>query len=408
MEKYCISVDWLQVCCYGNLLEEGEYKAIGKSYSIVMTDIHTALFCRVLNVEYNGMTVATIEQEPRSSALKKGLTLIKLANRVLWSTGYIAMLYELMKIFNLTYKGITRLDICYDCNHFYDGRNPGRFITDFLLKPVTEVGGTYRRGSSKFTVQGGRSACSNTKVTGIKFGSTANGVVPYIYDKTLELQEVKDKPWIREVWQMNGLVSNEKTHVWRAEISIKSKGNDILNMGTGQLFKISPNYLEHYENIVKLFHYYAAKVFDFRVNTGQACKKHFKKIQIFDDTVRITCKPISLNRSADTGRIEKVCYNKLDKLATTYTDLSEPIRQSLHTAMDFLSHLSGVKLAITRQNAYKRYLDSLKGCAFMTELDFAYFEALDECWKQKSNIDAESLYQNMIMEYDDHLSRQQV
>lgn len=397
MEKYCISVDWLQVCCYGNLLEDKDYRGKEHTYKVVMSDIHTALFQVVFDIQLNDMSIATVQQLPRSSALKKGLTLIKLSNRVLWSTRYIELLYDLMYALSVTYKGITRIDLCYDCNYYYDGRHPGRFINDYVLLPVDEIGGMYRRGSTKFTVQGGRSSCSSTKLTGIKFGSSQNGVVPYIYDKTLELKEVKDKPWIREVWAENGLISDEKTHVWRSEISIKCEGTDLLNMQSGQLFKLSPSYMEHYENIVKLFHFYAAKVFDFRINTGQKTKRHFKPLQLFDTSIEITCKPMNVSRAADTGRMEKICYNKLERLSREYSDLSEPVRQSLVTAMDFLSHLSGIKLSVTKANRYKHYLDSLYGSHFFEAVDIAYLEALDECRVRKNEVIAEDLRYSVLL-----------
>lgn len=398
-KKYCVSVDWLQVCCYGNQINEGEYRGNCK-YHVSLCDIQTAMFERVLDVSVDGLTYATIQQTPRSSALKKNLTLIKINNRVLWSERYIEILYDIIRTFHLIYKGVTRIDLCFDCNYFYNGLHPAKFIKNFVFNDVSKKGGIYRRGSEKFTLQGGKNKSGICKFSGIKFGSAKNSVVPYIYDKTLEMKEVKDKPWIRDVWEKNGLVSDEKNHVWRAEISIKCEGMDVLNMGTGQLFKISPRYLDHYENIVKLFHFYAAKYFDFRINTGQENKRNYKPLQLFDTGVAITCKPYQVSRSADTGRMEKICYNKLDKLSKQYSDLSSPVRSSLVVAMDFLQQLSGVKLSITRANQYKHYLDSLCGTAFIDSLDLAYMMAVDENFKQKREMDAEYTWYAMNAHYD--------
>lgn len=392
MEKYCISVDWLSVCCYGNQLKEGDFQGKLCRYHVRLTDTHTSIFQCVFEISVDNIPYAVVTQSPRSSALKQSLTILKLTNRVLWSTKYVEILYDMFDVFSLKYKGITRIDICYDCNKFYSGRQPARFIRQFITVPMESKGAIYRIGSEKFALYGGKSATSNCKFTGIKFGSPNNDIVPYIYDKTLELSEVKDKPWIREVWSENGLISDEKTHVWRAEISIKSKGKDLLNMQTGQLFSLSPRYLEHYENIVKLFHYYAAKVFDFRLNNGVKCKKNFDKLQLFDTNIEVTCKPYSVSKAADTGRSEKVCYNKLRKLSETYTDLSEPIRSGLEKAMDFISHLAGVKLSTTKARAYERYLDSIKGCRFMDDDTFAYLETLDAAFKAKREINAEGLW----------------
>ncbi len=140
------------------------------------------------------------------------------------------MLYDLISTLHLTYKGITRLDLCYDCNYFSNHKSPAKFIQDFVFKEVGKNGYIYRKGSSKFTCHGSKTSTSSSKITSIAFGSNNNKVRQYIYDKTIELEEVKDKPWIREYWELNGLISDEKTHVWRTEISIKSQGMDILNL----------------------------------------------------------------------------------------------------------------------------------------------------------------------------------
>ena len=66
---------------------------------------------------------------------------------------------------------------------------------------------------------------------------------------------MKDKPWIRETWEKNGLINSDSVHVWRSEISIKADGKDLLNMGTGELFRLSPRYLEAQEQVEKLVHF---------------------------------------------------------------------------------------------------------------------------------------------------------
>lgn len=391
-QKYCISIDWLQVCCFSNLIQEGEYMSDKYKFVITMEQRETPLFKRVFTVRLKNIPVAIITQEPRSKAIKQGITLIKLENRVLYHQGYIRMLYALIEATKMKYKGITRLDLCYDCNKFYDGHNPAKFVRDFVFKAPDTKGGVYRKGSDNFTCHGARNQSSSSKITSISFGSENSRIRCYMYDKTIELKEVKDKPWIRKMWKENGLVSDDKTHVWRSEISIKAEGMDILNMSTGQLWRLSPNYLEHYENIEKIFHYYAAKVFDFRINTGQQTKRHFKKLFLFNTDIDLTNKPVYMSESHDTGRMEKICYNKLEKLSQTYVDLAEVNRNGLYAAMQFLSALSGVKLATVRNEAYKQYLDNFKAYRFMGSLDFAYLDALERCADSKREIDANYAY----------------
>jgi len=392
MENFCISVDWLQTYCLGNEIVAGKYQNDGYTFDVNLQDGETAQFKNIYTVSMHGMQVAVIQQKPRTTVINQKATLLKLSNRVLYSQQYIKILYALQSVLNLTYKGITRIDICYDCNKFFGGRSVSRFIKTFIEKPLGEKGSLYRRGSDKFAAYGSKSSTSNARVSSIRFGSENSRIGCYMYDKTLEMKEVKDKPWIRDLWEANGLVSDEKTHVWRSEISIKAEGTDILNMSTGELFRISPQYLEHANAIQNLFYVYAGKMFDFRICNGQECKRNYDKLQLFESKEKVTEKPYYMSSSADTGRMEKICFNKIQKLAREYSDLSEPITYGLQTAMDFLQTLSGKKLSIINSEKYEQYLNNFYATKFMNHEDRLYIEALDSVINCKREIDTEMFY----------------
>lgn len=396
MANYCISVDWLEFSCYGNLIEVGNYVIDGRQYQVVDSRKHTRTFERLYYVLYHGLKYATIKQKPRSSALKSGLTLIKIANRVLYSTEYIKFSYSLLRFFHLSYRGISRLDLCYDCNQFFNGRKPAKFVNDFVLKSPHEKGGIVRNGSEHYDAHGCRGYSHHSRITSIKFGSVHNDVTAYMYDKTIELQEVKDKPWIREMWEENGLISDEKTHVWRSEISIKAGGKDLVNLETGQLFAISPNYLEHYDNLVKLFHFYAAKYFDFRLNDGSARKRDFKKIVLFDAKVKVTCKPTKVSKMCDSGRSEKICRNTLVRTVETYVDLTESLKHRFYQVIEFFDNIACLKARNYHATAYQQYLSTLKAHKFFDALDYAYLETLERGRQERREMDAEDLYYRMI------------
>src|SRR5574344_2390988 len=96
MEKYCISIDWLQVCCHCNYLNEGEYKGSLCTYNLEIQSVETAMFKKLYSIKRNGLEVATIQYEPRPKSLNPKLLLLKLSNRVLYSDKYIYMLYDLI------------------------------------------------------------------------------------------------------------------------------------------------------------------------------------------------------------------------------------------------------------------------------------------------------------------------
>lgn len=424
MEKYCISIDWLQTFCHGESIQEGSYEARNYRFAVKKENYETAQFKDIYTVYYQSHPAATIQQAPRTSVIHPRATCVKLANRVLYCEQYINMLYAIQEALSLTYKGITRLDICYDCNYLHDKRNVERFIRQFISVEPMEKGHIIRNGSSRFQLHGTRKSTSVATLNSIRWGSPSAKIGAYCYDKTLELIEVKDKPWIRKMWKDNGLdydiseydianmtikERNKKTEqegmseyvkkkVWRFEISIKCQGMDILNMSTAEIFRLSPKYLEHYKQIEKIFHIYAAKVFDFRINTGQKRIRNYHKMQIFESAPVITSKPYYWSRAADTGRMEKICYNKLQKLSQEYVDLAEPRRAALQAAMDFLQELQGKKASTVRLLHYTQYLNNLMSYKHINHEDMIYFGAMEKARLAKKEIHVDYLYET-IYEY---------
>lgn len=396
--KYCIAVDWLEVCCYGRDLEPSFFSWEGKHFSVEQEDRETPLFRSFFEVKRNGLVWAQIRQNPKSGVMKKGLTIIKLSNRVLYHEKYVPFLMHMIQALGLYYKGLTRLDIAYDCNEFYCGRKPSRFVHQFVTKRVDEKGGMYVPRMKEFDFHLKKDIHTNGMINYLAIGAKGSKKRGYIYDKTLELQEVKDKPWIREMWERNGLISDKKTHVWRSEISIKAQGTDLLNLDTGQLFALHPNYLSTYENIKKIFHFYAAKVFDFRYNNGEKNRRDFAPLCLFDTSIDCTCLPKRVNVCADSGRSEKACKNKLEKLSRTYIDLSEDVRHSLAHAIAWIGNLSSIKAARYAAECQKHYLDTFACSKFMAEEDFAYLQACEELSSAKRYDDrvAELLYERYL------------
>lgn len=394
MEKYCISLDWLQTFCHATKIAEGSYSSRGYNFIVKKEDYETAQFKDIYTVVYQSHPAATIQQTPRTSVINPLATCVKLSNRVLYCEQYINILYAIQEALNMTYKGITRLDLCYDCNSLHDGRNVERFIRQFVSAEPMTAGHIIRNGSSRFQLHGTRKNTSVATLNSIRWGSPNSRISAYCYNKTLELTEVKDKPWIRKMWEENGLEydidtltlntltprqrnkkqENDtlreyvKKSVWRFEISIKSQGMDVLNMSTAEIFRLSPRYLEHAPQIAKLFHIYAAKVFDFRINTGQKQIRNYHKLQLFENSPEITSKPFYWSRSADTGRMEKICFNKLQKLSREYVDLAEPRRLGLLSAMEFLQELQGKKAQTVRLQRYTQYLNTLYAQKFIAHV----------------------------------------
>lgn len=390
MEKYCISVDWLQVCCYSNnlafLLNNDYYNKVDSlPYWLELQPLETRSFARFIRVHTkvgnDWRYCADILAVPRSTMLNSNIVLVKIHNRFLYSQNYIKLLYNICDTFKLSIKGLTRLDLCYDCNSFHGGLKPHKFIKEFVTAEFDSPRYIYKVGAKQFRVYGGKSVSSATKFSGIEFGSGKSSKRCYIYDKTRELAEVKDKPWIRQYWLQNGLISDSKTHVYRAEISIKCDGMDLLNMSTGELFKLSPEYLRSQPAIEKLFHFYAAKMFRFHRKGKHTRVRDYDRIELFENSPIITCKPKKVCVNADTGRTEKICVSTLSKLSCQYSDLSQEYSSALSRCITFLSEVAGIKYAKEKLAKEIQGIEAFKGIQFKEQGYIEYFalvEALGE------------------------------
>lgn len=390
MEKYCISVDWLQVCCYSNnlafLLNNDYYNKVDSlPYWLELQPLETRSFARFIRVHTkvgnDWRYCADILAVPRSTMLNSNIVLVKIHNRFLYSQNYIKLLYNICDAFKLSIKGLTRLDLCYDCNSFHGGLKPHKFIKEFVTAEFDSPRYIYKVGAKQFRVYGGKSVSSATKFSGIEFGSGKSSKRCYIYDKTRELEEVKDKPWIRQYWQENGLISDEKTHVYRSEISIKCDGMDLLNMSTGELFKLSPKYLQSQPAIEKLFHFYAARMFRFHRKGKHTRVRDYDRMELFENSPIITCKPKKVCVNADTGRTEKICVSTLSKLSCQYSDLSQEYSNALSRCITFLSEVAGIKYAKEKLAKEIQGIEAFKGVQFKEQSYIEYFALVEALGK---------------------------
>lgn len=383
MEAYCISCDWLQVYCHGAPIKEHQdVGADGYVFHARPRSIVTPIYHNSYDVYLNNKVCAEIYQNPRVTFMHPSSTGVRLKNEILYTTEFVAVLYAIFRAYNLDYKGITRLDLCYDCNKLAGGRSVTRFIDGFLHKPIFTAGHVIRVGSPKFMICGSRKPSSATIVDSIYWGSPRSAITAHLYNKTLELLEVKDKQYIRQKWKQAGLVSaylhdyddlsddqkkkcvedakvNEKilSAVWRFELSIKAEGSDIIDASTGVLFRLSPDYMQTQIKMEELFFIYAKRAFHFRVFDGKKRIRDYKDLQLFErKEVDTYCAPINLRGAVNVGRTEKVLYNYLTKAQFTYHDFSPSLIQAIELVRTWLARLGGQKAWINDLESHNQYL----------------------------------------------------
>ena len=390
-----VSIDWLQAYCSGDYIAPGLYSSPIGTLKVSLEGGVSNFSKRYIVKLKDGVEVATILQAPNIPHLDKKLTEVKLHNRVLYTCEPIRILMAVIDTFSLEYRGITRIDLCCDCNCLAGGRSVEELMSSFIHKSVGEIGHVVRRGSAKYILHGNNHRKAAIRHESIKFGSPSSDVVPYIYNKSLELISEKDKPWIRNAWKHAGLVhlvddegmkrltskelaarvadeglsSYIRSGVWRFEISIKAHGKDLLNLSTGEIFKLSPDEISTHERVCELFNAYADKYFDFRIcDHGQKAIRQYKPIVLWDGTCKPSYKPYSIPSTGSTGRFEQSVVNYINRAMREYSDLASPLLCGLQDTKEFIASIGGMKSYKARKQRYMDYLASLEGSAFYESL----------------------------------------
>lgn len=419
MERYCISIDWLQVYCLNNLQPVPEtLYAVGMEFSVKKRSVGTPIWSEVYDIEYQSRECAVYCRCPRSSALDKFASTIKLANRMLYTSRFVDVLKTLINVLELKYKGVTRIDVCYDCNRLAEGRPVGSFLRDYMFHQPFCSGHIIRSGSRKVIMNAVRSMAGGVEISAMRWGSPKSDIQGYCYNKSLELLEEKDKPWIREAWERAGLVnvwtkddwdelseSKKKGHVttgtsiafvqvpvWRFEISIQAHGKDLIDLNTGELFRIDLSSIDAQEKIESLFYTYAKKVFDFRMSTGQEKIRNYPELKIFEQNCEVHCKPVHINLFADTGRTEKICANVLEKLQATYSDMTSADRYAIESALKFLREISCHKAGYIRMKREANYLAHIQGQKFRDQEYLEYWDFVEASHALRSEVNAHVSY----------------
>ena len=285
-----ITLDWLQL----HVRQVPElYGPIMGAFTVLKSPGQTKQFRHIYAIYQGKEKVATLVARPHSGILKPDSGLLKIENKYLYSYKVKQLVDNLLEDLQLSFKNISRLDIACDFNSFQNNLNPERFIHKFafgdyvkLMKTKFNIHGMHRR--------------SNT-FEYIRFGSNTSTLCYYLYNKTIEMKEKTNKPYISENWKNKGLDLSRE--VWRLEFSIHSNPRGLVYGETGEVVPLSKlEVVDCYQEVYKgLFHRY----FDFRYEDGQAKKDRMKKIPL-----------LALERpEANIMRlVDKVDSNRMDKI----------------------------------------------------------------------------------------------
>ena len=328
-----VMIDWLSISG-----KSDNFKL--KEISQIKLDYGTSVFKEIIELFYKKNRVATVSRKPYSSVLDVKLLIVKFDNYLLYDTDFIKVYSLILRELRIKEEKISRLDIAKDFNYFLNNKHPETFIKDFLSQKIRKL------KNSKFSVWGETKTELNYDY--LSFGKKSSPVNVYLYNKSKELNQVKNKPWIRKMWIDSKLKPNQ--NIYRLEFSIKKSGLNFMNKSTGEELNFDIKNIFIQKDINQLYFILMSKFFRFKILTGQKNISREKDVKFFgneysDDIKWFDKEPITTNRA------DKIFLKKLDNL---YSELRLEDLE-LFKALEKLKNVF-----LDKKHLYRYYDDKIK------------------------------------------------
>lgn len=310
MNDVLISCDWLQIHC-----NAAGFKTDHPQYNIQLLPVSSRTFRDIYTISKEGRQVAQLACHPFSPKIPSYSGTIKFENYILYNDNRCAIIDQIMEELQLYTLGTTRIDICGDFRRIA-GRLPEHLIQDILFERI------YKVGHAKVTTMGDqqRQQFTSYGVAGktntfsyLRYGTRNSRISTYLYNKTKELNEEHDKPYIREMWRNNGWHGDQ--NVWRLEFSIKGRDMKFIAKDTGEILPNNPKLWIKNDIMPIIYAALCRHYFDLREKT-QIRKDREERIPLWPS------EPVSaplikkLHSTRHNNRADKIFLRKLANIAT--------------------------------------------------------------------------------------------
>ena len=376
MHKIVISVDWFQYFCFRPTLKEPpafmtgsavNHRGAHTDYTLKEAVEFSPIYRNHAAVDVKGRIFFHIAWCPKSSALNPNLCSVKVDNSLLYEPDWNFYLHDFIAAIGWRIGGVTRIDLCADFNDFSNGMKPSNFMRRYMSN-ATKKECTFLRCQSDKWCSVGKKTISGNDIDYIRWGSRTSEVCTYLYNKSKELREKKNKPWIMRQWIAADL---DVKNVWRVEFSINSKGTNYYDWDKRVFRRLSGADMETQKSIEELFKMYCADYMHFKkYKVGETRSKRewedYWPLE-FDGEPRL--KHRSVYRVQNSGRSERVLLNKLTQLKDSDGDLSPSDYNAIDGVIGVMSRMYNInrqqfmernKLAMNILREIPFYSDLLK------------------------------------------------
>lgn len=319
--RHIIGIDWLTLYCQSPLITDSA------RYKFHKRDVGGAQFKDIYDVYdlEDGERYCIIQQRPYSPIIPKNAVMLQVCNRYLYRDNWNVTVSNFMLSHNITPMSISRIDLFCDFNTFVNGLHPKT-----LIKGLSN--GKYRHvGRSKVTIQGRLEEGINPAY--LRIGNRESEISVYLYNKTLELKEVKDKPYIREMWVASGLDVN--ADVWRLEASLNNQQMRTVVAETGEMIRLDLDFFRTYGILQNVYRCAILKAFDIRINNGSGRTNRMPQLTLFKDFTSSLFMTVPTN-DACTSRMDRILVKRLADCYAQYRIDNQEKYNKIYGALEVL------------------------------------------------------------------------
>lgn len=311
----CINIDWLEVYCLEDSFvphDAGYFRDRGwwvqeRAYG---TRVYAEMFTLM---GADNFPLLEIRRKPVSSVLEPLACHVRLVNRSCYFQDAVSALRKFLGDYGFIFQRISRVDLALDFEFFDSGDDPQVFIRRYMK-------GKYAKINQSNLTAHGKDDWHAREFNSISWGAPSSPIGTKIYNKTLELREVKDKPYIRQAWFLAHLVDDPERLIrksddgevspviWRLEFSIRSAVKNWVDVDPDpKLHRSVRNTLEMYDSRDKMLAMFASLVehyFHFKIYQDGVTKYKCKDKELFrfgtmehSYVVEKVASPLSVDRS---------------------------------------------------------------------------------------------------------------
>ena len=249
--KTSISIDWFQTHN-----SQTPQLAPGKHGRFDIKHLgRVAEFKNHYEIFLHGERVATLAAHPDKGILQPDCSFLKIDNKFL-NKDLKALVEEINSTLCLKFRNVSRVDIACDFATFKNNLHPETFIERFipqrkpryvkLRRSVWSMVGKHERSQRMDgeilhnRITEGHPISPKThrvenRYSYLRFGNPRSNVCYYLYNKSQEMRDKKNKPWIREKWEADNL--NQSQDIWRLEFRIHSCSKGLIDEDAGAELK---------------------------------------------------------------------------------------------------------------------------------------------------------------------------